>query len=275
MNQIFKKFNINDYGILPFEKIKNNLIDCNNKKFIPKDTKSVIISVFPYYSKSLKRGNLSKYASVKDYHKVITEINDSLISAFKEVFPKEEFVPFCDNSPIKEVNAAVLCGLGVIGKNQLFISKKYGSYCFLSAIVTTLEIENYKTYDIKNCIGCNLCEKACPGNALANGKIDIKRCLSDINQRKGELSDFEKDIILKTGYVWGCDICQDVCPMNKNILETHIKEFKEDINENLFLKDIENLSNKQFKEKYNDRAFTFKGVNILKRNLMLFENKDI
>lgn len=275
MNHIFEKYNICDYGIIPFEKIKYDLIDCNNKKFIPKEVKSVIISVFPYYSKNLKRGNLSKYASIKDYHKVIADINNSLISDLKESFPSEEFISFCDNSPIKEVKAAILCGLGVMGKNQLFISKKYGSYCFLSAIVTTLEMKSYKIYDKKNCIGCNLCEKACPGNALVGGKINIKKCLSDINQRKGELSDFEKDIILKTGYVWGCDICQDVCPMNKNILETPIKEFKENINENLFLKDIENLSNRQFKEKYYDRAFTFKGVNILKRNLMLFENKDI
>ena len=63
--------------------------------------------------------------------------------------------------------------------------------------------------------------------------------------------------------------------MNKNILETSITDFKEDIKENLYLEDIESLSNKKFKEKFYDRAFTFKGVNILKRNLKIFGNKDM
>lgn len=275
MNRFFEKYNITDYGIIPFEIIKNDLIDCNNKKLIPKNAKSVIIMLFPYYSKKLKKGNLSKYASLKDYHKVINEISCKLLSDLKKAFPKEEFISFCDNSPIKEIKAAALGGLGVIGKNGLLINEKYGSYCFLSAIVTTLKISDYKTFEIKNCIGCNLCEKSCPGKAISNKKINTENCLSNINQKKGELSSFEKNLILKTGYIWGCDICQDVCPMNKNISETPIMDFKEDIKENLYLEDIESLSNKKFKEKFYDRAFTFKGVNVLKRNLKFFGNKDI
>ncbi len=274
MNGIFEKNNIKLYGYIPFENIKNNLIDCKNKTLIPENSSSVIVMLFPYFSHKIKRGNLSKYACVKDYHKVLKEISQNLIKDLSEKYPQEDFVFFCDNSPVKEIEVAISCGLGVKGKNGLLINENFGSYCFIGTIITTLKLDDFKIHKEKICLSCGLCHKNCPGKAISDGKINIDKCLSHINQKKGDLSPSEEKLILESGYIWGCDICQDICPMNKNIFETYIPEFKEDIMENLFLEDILNLSNKAFCEKYMDRAFTFRGVSVLKRNLNITNKSD-
>ncbi|MBR4949385.1 MAG: epoxyqueuosine reductase [Clostridia bacterium] len=274
MNGIFEKNNIKLFGFLPFESVKNNLINCKNKSLIPEKAKTVIVMLFPYFSYNLKKGNLSKYASVKDYHQVLKELSQNLLKDLGEKYPDEEFIFFSDNSPINEIEAAVSCGLGVKGKNGLLINEKYGSYLFIGEIITTLELENYTISEEKSCLCCGLCQKVCPENAISEGKVNIDKCLSHINQKKGDLTSFEKELILKTNYIWGCDICQDICPMNKNILETFIPDFKKDIKENLFYEDIINLSNKTFCEKYKDRAFTFRGVSVLKRNLNIIKDQN-
>ncbi len=214
------------WGICPFEKIKDGLIDCRAKNRLPQNPQTVIVACFPYLlDESEYSGiNISKYAVVTDYHKVAISRLEKAVSGLKELFPQNEFSAFSDNSPIPEVRTACLAGLGVRGMNSLLITEKYGSFVFIGEIVTDLELD-YEEKEEISCIKCRKCIESCPSSAIKENGFDRSLCLSEITQKKGELSEEEIRLMKECGCVWGCDICQDVCPMNKNAATTEIEEF--------------------------------------------------
>ena len=214
------------YGICPFEKIKDNLIECRAKSRLPENPSTVIVACFPYLldDSQYKNRNVSKYAVVTDYHQVAVARLEKAADKLRQIYPDNKFVVFADNSPIPEVRAACAAGLGVRGTNSLLITAEYGSYVFLGEIVTDLEIDA-QAGEEKSCIGCKKCIDACPSKAISETEFNQTACLSAVTQRKGELSDEEKKLMKECGCVWGCDICQDVCPMNKNAAKTQIEEF--------------------------------------------------
>ena len=172
---MFKEFDIKDlpfYNMLPvgvcsFNDLKNNLFECRAKNRIPKDAKSVIVYLFPYYlgEEYYKNSNISKYAVPDDYHRICGEYLEKTVLYLREEYPGNTFEYFCDNSPIDEVKAACLSGLGVKGENSLLINEIYGSFCFIGEIVTDSDIPVEKR-EIANCLKCGLCEKKCINNAL-------------------------------------------------------------------------------------------------------------
>ena len=120
----------------------------------------------------------------------------------------------------------------------------------------------------KTCIKCNKCVKYCPGNAiLGNYELNPKRCLSYITQKKEELSEEERNLLKDNKKIFGCDICQDICPHNNNIQKTNIIEFIDNQITNLNYEEINNISNKEFKRRYGDRAFSWRGKKIIQRNM--------
>lgn len=247
-------------GVCDFKQL-GDLFECCNKSRIPAEAKSVITYLFPYWlgKDFYKNSNISKYAVPEDYHIIVGEYLEEITKKLKEKFPLNQFAFFCDNSPIDEVKAALLCGLGVKGKNGLLINEKYGSFCFIGEIVTDLEWDNYSS-EKGECINCGLCLKKCPGGALGQNSLDKSRCLSDITQRKGELSEEQIKLIKNNGCVWGCDVCQDVCPMNKDIEITPIKAFLESA--------VVRFSEGDNIEK---RAFGWRGRKVIERNLGYFK----
>lgn len=214
------------WGICPFEELSGGLIECRAKSRLPQNAKSVIVACFPYLleKSEYSKANISKYAVVTDYHEVALSRLKKAVSELKKLFPENEFSAFADNSPIPEVTAACLAGLGVRGMNTLLITEKYGSYVFIGEIVTDLEPDIQK-HSINDCIKCGRCIKACPSSAIKENGFDRKVCLSEITQKKGELSEEEIRLMKECGCVWGCDICQNICPMNRNAAVTEIKEF--------------------------------------------------
>ncbi len=214
------------WGICSFESIKNNLIDCRAKSRIPQNTESVIVACFPYLldKSEYHNINISKYAVVTDYHTVALNRLNRAVEKLREIYPDEEFAAFADNSPVPEVTAACNAGLGSRGLNSLLITRKYGSYVFIGEIVTTLKTES-PDFEASACINCGKCIKACPSGAISKNGFQKSVCLSEITQKKGELSETEKSLMAECGCVWGCDICQDVCPMNQNAETTQIEEF--------------------------------------------------
>ncbi len=214
------------WGICPFENLRGRLIDCRAKSRLPENAKSVIVVCFPYLLDESEYTdiNISKYAVVTDYHKVAIARLEKAVSQLKKIYPQNEFSAFSDNSPIPEVKAACLAGLGVRGMNSLLITKKYGSFVFIGEIVTDLKLDYVENKE-KLCSGCKKCIESCPSSAIKENGFDRKICLSEITQKKGELSEEEIRLMKECGCVWGCDICQDVCPMNKNAAATQIEEF--------------------------------------------------
>ncbi|WP_069986830.1 epoxyqueuosine reductase [Massilioclostridium coli] len=245
------------FGVAPMP-AEEFLLQCRAKSKIPEGAKSVIVCLFPYYSPELEQGNISQYAMVEDYHKVVGSYLSRACELLSQVGGK--FVPFVDNSPIPEVSIALQAGLGKQGKNGLLITKQYGTYQFIGEIVTDQLLE----YDVSSkafCCGCGRCETACPGKAIQHGKIRLEQCASHINQLKRDLTEQEQQLVKDCGLVWGCDICQKVCPHNQNIQTTTIPEF--------LRPPVCSVSWETIPKLVQTRAFGFRGPKPLLRNYQL------
>lgn len=247
------------WGVCKFSSIENNLLECRAKSRLPQNAESVLVACFPYLlpKENYKGSNISKYAVVTDYHDVAINRLKNACEELSELYPENTFVPFADNSPIPEVRAALCAGLGVCGKNSLLITEEFGSYVFLGEIVTDLKFEATENA-AKNCIGCAKCVKACPAAAISENGTDSTKCVSAITQKKGELTEKEKELMINCGCVWGCDICQDICPMNKNAAVTQIKEF---------LSDPEPVLTGE--TDFDGRAYAWRGKKVIERNLSI------
>lgn len=221
---------------------------------------SVIAAVFPYQTPSSGDENLSMYARVPDYHIVIGNRLKSACDALSAEFPENHFVPFVDSAVVSEVAAALRCGLGVLGKNRLLITPKYGSYVFIGAILTDMTLD-YCNQPVSFCPDCGRCVAACPTGTLS-GSGD---CLSRITQKKGKLTDAEADLIRKNNLVWGCDICQTVCPLNEKAALTDLPEFLSGIKGRIFAKDLDDLTG---------CAYGWRGREVLERNLKILGQYD-
>ncbi|MEG0614450.1 MAG: DUF1730 domain-containing protein [Oscillospiraceae bacterium] len=260
LNKIFFDHKITLFGVASFLECK--AIDCRNSSKIPHQAKSVICCAFPYLVKTSQPRNLCYYACVKDYHLVVGGILAEICQNLAKTFP-HKFVPFVDNSPIDEVPAAVLAGIGVRGDNSLLITKEFGSYVFLGEIVTDMEIMPSIPSD-GGCLHCSACKKACPTSCL-DKKFVKADCLSDISQKKGILSAAEEDLLRKNGLAWGCDACQTACPMNFQAKETQIAEFLLSAKHFITAADVPT--------EIPTAAYGWRGEKVIRRNLELLEKK--
>lgn len=250
------------FGFCSFGILKDKLIDCRAKSRIPENTKTVITLLFPYYlgEAAYERLNVSRYAAVSDYHTVANKYLNEICIKLKEKYPENEFVFFADNSPIPEVFAAAKSGLGMIGKNGLFINEKYGSWVFIGEILTDLEIPT-EDREIRTCPDCGKCKNACPTGVLKEEKFDPDKCLSHITQKKGEIPEEYRQMMKELGCAWGCDECQKACPFNVNAEKTTIREFIENFRP-FVTEDIP----------IEGKAFAWRGEKVIKRNLEITEN---
>ena len=224
---------------------------------MPEGIKSVVVWLLPYYTGPHPDRNISLYAVSKDYHAFAKELGNRLVETAKKAFPDGEFYCFCDTSPIDEVGVAISAGLGVVGRNGLLINEKYGSYVFIGSVLTTLEMECEKPKERKNCLGCGKCVSSC--EFLAGKK---SYCHSSLTQQKN-VTDEELAEIRSKKIRWGCDLCQEVCPMNKDVPQTPVSFFYEDMREYLTPEDVENMSKAEFSE----RAYCWRGKKTMIRNL--------
>lgn len=223
--------------------------------------KSAIVFLLPYFTGAAE--NISSYSASLDYHIIVKELTDKLSALLKEAYPDNSFSGFGDHSPINERHAALMAGLGVLGENGLLITEKYGSYVFIAEIITDLSpcaLGAVKPAPVSNCCGCGKCKSACPTGKLRDGETE---CLSAITQKKGELTPGEAALMRECGTVWGCDVCQSVCPHNENVSLTPIEFFYKDRIGRLTEDIIESMSDAEFEK----RAFSWRGRKTLERNL--------
>ena len=230
--------------------------------------KTVLVAAFPYYAGE-RAGNLSLYARGLDYHTVVTGRLNTVCNFLKEKYENNIFLPAADNSPLPERQAAWRCGVGLRGKNGLVILPPYGTYVFLGTILTDAVLALPPSGPSPDCIGCGRCLSACPGGALGEEGVDLSRCLSELTQKKGELTGEEAALLKAHPLIWGCDCCQRVCPYNAAPALSPLPEFREELVDSLTGSDLEGLTNRTFREKYGDRAFAWRGPAPLRRNLGL------
>ena len=247
---------IKDAACCSFSCVEKKLLECRAKMRLPKNSKTVIMCAFPYKVKDKKPQYISRYAAVPDYHYAAGNYLLKAVEILRKEFPQNKFEYFMDNSPVPEVFAAATAGLGVKGDNNLLITKEYGSWVFLGEIVTDIEIECQDRYS--ECIHCGACKKMCPEAKESTG------CLSEISQKKKELSENEIHSLQKYGIIWGCDICAECCPLNKGVKIAPLPEFKDGYRDS-FTKG----------EDISGRAYAWRGEKVVNRNYsLLFEKEE-
>lgn len=249
------------YGFSAFSAVKDRLLDCRAKARLPENAETVISVLFPYYlgEDYYQNANVSRYAVSADYHLITGGIMEKIVSALRETYPENVFEPFIDNSPLPEVRCAVSAGLGVMGRNALFINPVYGSWVFLGEIVTDRYFPPASP-ETTRCCGCGLCVKACPVGAITENGIAREKCLSFLSQKKGELDPAAAAKMAEYDCAWGCDICQKVCPMNAHPALTPIEAFFETARPYVKAGDA-----------VDGRAFAWRGQKVIDRNLSALE----
>ena len=286
LQEFCKELHIYEIGIAPWplpENAKTILYESNPCPFTAADVeerllgtteftpKSAIVCLFPYYVEHGGPSNLSRYTWAIDYHLVINEYLEKLTEKLQKMNTSARFSIHCDTSPLADRYMAYLAGLGFYGKNNCFISPKWGSYVVIGTILTTLELEPNTPLE-QSCMGCNRCITSCLGQCLGQNEFKYDTCKSYLTQKKGELTNEEETIIGKTPLVFGCDVCQEVCPHNQGIPTTPIPEFQR-VEPYIDINELESLTNKEFKAKYGNRAFSWRGKKILIRNQNIIEEK--
>ena len=159
---------------------------------------------------------VAKYAWGMDYHYVIREKLGQLIRLIEELAPGTSSRAFTDSAPVFERAWAEMAGLGWTGKNACLIIPRKGSFFFLGEVITTLELEPDSPFGNELCGNCIRCMQACPTGAITSpGEIDARRCISylTIELKEPIPEEFKGKC---QGWIFGCDICQDVCPHNRN-----------------------------------------------------------
>ncbi|MEG1774291.1 MAG: DUF1730 domain-containing protein, partial [Oscillospiraceae bacterium] len=180
---------------------------------LPKNAKSVVVCLFPYFVGIPAPRNLSLYSMIADYHAVAGGMLSEAADMLSAQLPGHAFVPFVDASPLHEVEAGRRAGLGVRGQNSQLLTPEAGSLAFLGELVTDLALP--VSAPAGECEHCGRCLAACPTGALSERGVDSARCRSAITQKKGVLCEAERREIAAGGLAWGCDLCTLACPHNQ------------------------------------------------------------
>lgn len=187
---------------------------------------SALVFAIPYFPHPetqqnfpLKQARISLYAKGMDYHFWFKERMTVVCKKLQDIFPKEEFIPFTDSSPILERDLAKRAGLGWIGKNTCLIHPKKGSLFFIGEIYTSLNLQNEIEPPPDFCGNCRKCIDICPTQALIEPhKLDARKCISYLTIESRQIP--PEELRSKIGdWFFGCDLCQTNCPWNQKVFK--------------------------------------------------------
>ncbi len=252
--------------------MENNLEKRKNVKEILSDAKSVISLGMNYhtgfeYREKSNYGKVSKYAWGKDYHLVVWDRLEKLIGELKNIDPSFEAKSYVDTGPVMDKAWALKAGIGWMGKHTNVINRNYGSWFFIANIINNYEFI-YSTPVQDYCGSCTACIDACPTNAIVQEYIvDSNRCISYLTiENKGEIPQEFKGKF--ENWLFGCDICQDVCPWNNKFSQiTQIEDFQpQHGNEQISLSEVKEMGEETFRERFNNSPIKRAKLNGLKRN---------
>ncbi|MFA5975558.1 MAG: tRNA epoxyqueuosine(34) reductase QueG [Elusimicrobiota bacterium] len=189
--------------------------------------KSVIVLAMDYYSGNdiSREGKISRYAWGKDYHPIMQKRLDSLARYVCAMVPGAECRTSVDTGPLLERALAQRAGLGFIGKNTSLITRGLGSWVFLAVVLTTVDLP-VDAPDTRSCGNCRRCIDACPTEAITSPHVlDARRCIAYLTIELKESLEPALRARMQ-GWIFGCDICQEVCPQNrrKAATQTHFSQ---------------------------------------------------
>ena len=245
----------------------------NIKKYYPK-AKSVISIALNYYTGTsdqyFDNYKISNYAWGEDYHNIIKSKLYELLKYIKNIDQKIDGICCVDTSPVSEKIWAQRSGIGWIGKHTNLITREFGSWIFLGEIILDTKLDYDEPFENDLCGSCTACIEACPTDALIEEyKLDANKCISYLTiEHRGDINEEYSDKL--NDWIYGCDICQQVCPWSQRFaVKTDEESFKPReliINNNLHEMD-QDMYLKLFKKSAIKRT-KFSG---LKRNLNLIK----
>ncbi|MCH4056993.1 MAG: tRNA epoxyqueuosine(34) reductase QueG [Lactobacillaceae bacterium] len=218
-----------------------------------------------------RRGQFARASWGDDYHQILRNKMTALIAQIKELADQATeitFKPMVDTGELIDVAVAQRAGLGFIGRNGLLITPEFGSYVYLGEIITNLSLTPDQPM-ANQCGTCRRCIEACPPQALmGDGRLNGQRCLSYQTQTKGLMPAEFRPLIRNV--IYGCDICQIVCPFNKG-KDYHYHEDMEPDPEAVMpeLVPLLSISNHDFKLKFGPMAGSWRGKKPLQRNAII------
>ncbi len=248
-----------------------------NPTLLVEGAKSLITVLFNYYPSNILEEidnyKISKYTYGKDYHYIIKAKLKELLLKIEDKTGKRKSRIFIDSAPVLDKAWARESGLGYIGKNTILINKKGGSFFFIGHIIIDIEIISEIKTVTNSCGTCTKCIQACPTNALEPFKLDANKCISYLTiENKGDIPNTFRGKF--EDYIFGCDICMDVCPWNR--FATPNKEIlfqpSEDLKK-MQKKDWENLNKEKFDALFKGTAVERTGFKGLKRNIDFVKEK--
>ncbi len=237
---------------------------------------SVIVLAFNYFPKEKLHPDsykISRYAYGDDYHTVLQEKLTLLIQAIREKSHTTHIRSFVDSAPVLERAWAVKAGLGWIGKNSMLIIPKKGSFFFLAEILLDLPLDYDAGFTQNRCGNCRRCMDACPTQAIVSEKtVDARRCISYLTiENKGEIpAEFRGRF---ENQIFGCDICQEVCPWNRFAsFQQEAEFFPSEALQSLTRQDWETLTEADFSYIFRNSSIKRAKFAGLKRNINFVKN---
>ncbi|MFC6313999.1 tRNA epoxyqueuosine(34) reductase QueG [Lapidilactobacillus achengensis] len=218
-----------------------------------------------------KRGQFARASWGNDYHEILRDKMNQLITAIKTLAvadPDWHFKPMVDTGELIDVAVAQRAGLGFIGRNGLLITEEFGSYVYLGEIITNIPFTPDQP-QASQCGTCQRCIAACPPQALlGDGRLNGQRCLSYQTQTKGLMPTEFRPMIRNV--IYGCDICQIVCPFNQGKNFHFHPEMEPDPEATMpELVPLLTMTNKTFKTKFGPLAGSWRGKKPLQRNAVI------
>lgn len=248
-----------------------NEMRCFPQEFFPGAKSAILfISYYKHEKASFQEntGVVASYARGRDYHNVHRKRLKKFIAWLEETTGEKGIAKgFSDSAPVMEKALAVQAGLGWLGKNTLLIHRRFGTFFLLAGCFTTLTFpETQMETRLPRCGVCTKCLDSCPTQALVSPyHLDAQRCLSyQLIENRGELSEVAKE--KNPGYIFGCDICQDVCPHNVRTALSTSPDFSEERGVGPYLDGTKVAEFEKHPEKLYGTPLTRQGPTGLRRN---------
>lgn len=235
------------------------------------ETRSVIMVALNYHCQTPSESGprISRYAwGSEDYHSVLRRLLKQLAATLHQLCPQVRSRAVVDTAPLLERDFARLAGIGWFGKNTMLISRDIGSWFFLGALLTTATLHYDEPFSADHCGTCTRCLDACPTNAFPEPYVlDANRCISYLTIERRQALVLED---LRTGigdWLFGCDVCQEVCPWNRFAPASSLPEFQRRPElEQLDVLALLSLSDSTFSQMFSGTPLERTGRDVIVRN---------